>query len=66
MSDSLVIIPTYNEKENIERIIRKVFSLSHSFDVLIVDDGSPDGTANIINVFNKSLKGFSLKNVKVS
>ncbi len=48
MSDSLVIIPTYNEKENIEAIIRKVFSLSHTFDVLIVDDGSPDGTAGIV------------------
>src|SRR5690606_10563143 len=44
MTDSLVIIPTYNEKENIEKIIRTVFSLPHPFDVLIVDDGSPDGT----------------------
>ena len=48
MSDSLVIIPTYNEKENIEKILHKVFSLSHQFHVLIVDDGSPDGTANIV------------------
>ncbi len=48
MSDSLVIIPTYNEKENIERMIRKVFSLAHPFHLLIVDDGSPDGTATII------------------
>ncbi|APU99783.1 MULTISPECIES: polyprenol monophosphomannose synthase [Sphingobacterium] len=48
MTDSLVIIPTYNEKENIEKIIRKVFSLSQAFDILIVDDGSPDGTATII------------------
>ena len=48
MSDSLIIIPTYNEKENIEKIIRKVFSLEKSFHVLIVDDGSPDGTATII------------------
>lgn len=48
MTDSLVIIPTYNEKENIEKIIRKVFSLSHAFDILIVDDGSPDGTADIV------------------
>jgi len=46
--DSLVIIPTYNEKENIEKIIRKVFSLAHSFHVLIIDDGSPDGTAQIV------------------
>lgn len=48
MSDSLVIIPTYNEKENIEKILRKVFSLSPPFDVLIVDDGSPDGTGQIV------------------
>lgn len=48
MSDSLVIIPTYNEKENIEKIIRKVFSLPYTFEVLIIDDGSPDGTADIV------------------
>lgn len=48
MSDSIVIIPTYNEKENIEAIIRKVFSLDVDFDVLIVDDGSPDGTGTIV------------------
>ena len=48
MPDSLVIIPTYNEKENIEKIIRKVFSLPHPFHVLIIDDGSPDGTADIV------------------
>jgi len=48
VAESLVIIPTYNEKENIEKIIRKVFSLSHAFDILIVDDGSPDGTADIV------------------
>jgi Glycosyltransferases involved in cell wall biogenesis len=48
MSDSLVIIPTYNEKENVERIIEAVFSLGKSFDVLIVDDGSPDGTGQIV------------------
>lgn len=48
MSDSLVIIPTYNEKENIERIIRKVFSLPFLFEILIIDDGSPDGTAEIV------------------
>ncbi len=46
--DKLVIIPTYNEKENVEKIIRKVFTLSGSFHVLIVDDGSPDGTAAIV------------------
>ena len=47
-SDSLVIIPTYNEKENIERIIRAVFALEKSFHILIIDDGSPDGTAQIV------------------
>lgn len=47
-SDSIVIIPTYNEKENIEKIIRAVFSLEKSFDILVVDDGSPDGTAQIV------------------
>jgi dolichol-phosphate mannosyltransferase len=45
-TDSLVIIPTYNEIENIEAIIRKVMSLPYPFDILIVDDGSPDGTAS--------------------
>lgn len=48
MSDSLVIIPTYNEKENIEKIIRKVFSVPQPFHILVVDDGSPDGTAQIV------------------
>jgi len=48
MSNNLVIIPTYNEKENIEKIIRAVFSLPMIFDLLIIDDGSPDGTASIV------------------
>ena len=48
MSDGLVIIPTYNEKENIEKIIRKVIGLEKNFHILIVDDGSPDGTASIV------------------
>jgi dolichol-phosphate mannosyltransferase len=48
VSDSLVIIPTYNEKENIEKIIRFVFGLEKAFDVLIVEDNSPDGTADIV------------------
>ncbi len=47
-SDSVVIIPTYNEKENIENITRAVFGLAHGFDVLVIDDGSPDGTAGIV------------------
>lgn len=48
MSDSLIIIPTYNEKENIAKMIHKVFSLPFSFHLLIIDDGSPDGTASIV------------------
>ena len=47
-SDSIVIIPTYNEKENIEKIIRAVFGLEKKFDILVIDDGSPDGTAAIV------------------
>lgn len=48
MSDSIVIIPTYNERENIEKIIRAVFGLPKDFDILVIDDGSPDGTASIV------------------
>lgn len=48
MTDCIVIIPTYNEKNNISKIIEKVFSLSSPFNVLIIDDGSPDGTADIV------------------
>jgi len=48
MSDSIVIIPTYNEKENIEKIIRKTLSLEKIFNILIIEDNSPDGTANIV------------------
>lgn len=47
-SDSIVIIPTYNEKENIENIIRAVFSLKKVFHILVIEDGSPDGTADIV------------------
>ncbi|MFM1998726.1 MAG: hypothetical protein RL204_673 [Bacteroidota bacterium] len=57
MSDSLVIIPTYNEKENIERMVRKVFSLPKDFHLLIVDDGSPDGTASIVKELQKEFDG---------
>ena len=53
MPDSIVIIPTYNEKENIERMIRKVFSLPDNFHLLIIDDGSPDGTAKIIKALQQ-------------
>ncbi len=52
-SDSVVIIPTYNEKENIEKIIRAVFGLENHFDILIIDDGSPDGTADIVKGLQK-------------
>ena len=48
MTDSIIIIPTYNEKENIENIIRTIFGLEKEFHILIVDDGSPDGTAGIV------------------
>jgi len=49
MEDSkIVIIPTYNEKENIEKIVRKVFSLEGEYQILVIDDGSPDGTAGIV------------------
>ena len=54
MSDSIVIIPTYNEKENIKNIIQAVFSLEKAFNILIVDDGSPDGTANIVKSMQKT------------
>ena len=47
-SDSVIVIPTYNEKENIEKMIRTLLALEHCFDVLVVDDGSPDGTGAIV------------------
>jgi len=48
MQDTLIILPTYNEKENIENIIRAIFSLEKDFDILVVDDNSPDGTGEIV------------------
>ena len=57
MDKNIVIIPTYNEKENIEAIIRKVFSLNTPFDILIVDDGSPDGTADIVKALQSEFPG---------
>lgn len=57
MSDSLVIIPTYNEKENVERMLRTVFSLPKEFHVLIVDDGSPDGTSQIVQKLQQEFAG---------
>ncbi len=56
----LVIIPTYNEKENIENIVRYVFGLSHPFDILVIDDGSPDGTAGIVKRLQKEFDGLHL------
>lgn len=55
--DKLVIIPTYNEKENVEKIILKVLSLSGGFHVLIIDDGSPDGTADIVRSLSSKYSG---------
>jgi len=57
MSDALVIIPTYNEKENIEAIIRAVFNQEKEFHILVVDDNSPDGTASIVNKLITEFKG---------
>ena len=53
MSESIVLIPTYNEKENIEAIIRAVFGLSVPFHILVIDDNSPDGTANIVKTLQQ-------------
>lgn len=61
MSDCIVIIPTYNEKENIEKIIRKVFNLNFTFEILIIDDGSPDGTANIVKKLQIEYSGLHLE-----
>lgn len=57
MEKKLVIIPTYNEKENAEKIIRKVFSLDGNYDILIIDDGSPDRTADIVKNLQKEFDG---------
>ena len=60
VSKNLVIIPTYNEKENIEKMVNKVFSLSPAFDLLIIDDGSPDGTGQIVKNLQKKYTGLHL------
>lgn len=54
---NLVIIPTYNEVENIEKIIRAVFALEEGFEILIIDDGSPDGTAGIVKCLQNEFSG---------
>lgn len=56
-SDSIVIIPTYNEKENIESIVRYVFALPKAFHILVIDDGSPDGTATIVKRLQGEFEG---------
>lgn len=56
-SSALVVVPTYNECENIEALLRRIFSLSERFEVLIIDDGSPDGTANIIKSLQTEFSG---------
>lgn len=60
MNERLVIIPTYNEKENIENIIRCVFSLEPAFDILIIEDNSPDGTAAIVKSLQKEFPNLYL------
>ncbi len=57
MTKSLVIIPTYNEKENVENMVRKVFSMPTPFHLLIIDDNSPDGTAEIIKRLQPEYEG---------
>jgi len=57
VADSLIIIPTYNEKENVEKMVRKIFSLPHNFHLLVIDDGSPDGTAGIVKNLQREFEG---------
>ncbi len=57
MSDCLVIIPTYNEKENIENMIRSILALPKAFDILVIDDNSPDGTADIVKSLQQTAGG---------
>ncbi|EKD30873.1 MAG: hypothetical protein ACD_77C00459G0003 [uncultured bacterium] len=59
-SDKIIIIPTYNEKENIENIIRSIRTLKENFHILVVDDGSPDGTADIVKVLKQGEFSLSL------
>jgi dolichol-phosphate mannosyltransferase len=55
--EKIVIIPTYNEKENVEAIVRAVMNLQLNYHVLIIDDGSPDGTANIVKMLMQEFEG---------
>lgn len=61
MEKNLVIIPTYNEKENIENVIKRVVDLKTPFDILVVDDSSPDGTSQIVKELQKSLPQLHLE-----
>ena len=56
MADALVVIPTYNEIENIERLVRNTFALQRDFHILVVDDGSPDGTGAKIKDLQNTFK----------
>lgn len=56
MKDSIVIIPTYNEKENIEKMIRYVMAMDHDFHILVIDDGSPDGTGAIVDRLSEEFR----------
>jgi dolichol-phosphate mannosyltransferase len=60
MTEALVVIPTYNEKENIDRLIRNILSLQRTFDILVVDDNSPDGTAGIVRSLQADNPGLHL------
>lgn len=60
MSNKIVIIPTYNEKENVRKIVASIRALSEDFDILFVDDGSPDGTGSIIREMQQSDTGIHL------
>src|SRR5690625_6216505 len=64
MKKHLVIIPTYNEKENIQAIIEAVKELEIDFDVLVVDDGSPDGTADIVKNMQETTPGLFIEERK--
>jgi dolichol-phosphate mannosyltransferase len=57
MNDCIVIIPTFNEKENIEKMVRRIFSLAKQFDILIVEDNSPDGTGQIVKALQNDYPG---------
>lgn len=61
MSESLVIIPTYNELENIENVVRKVFALQNDFHILVVDDSSPDGTGLVVSQLQKEFSNLFIE-----